>query len=68
MIRLINETSDIHKPYTGVRKIEMEIADETNITELLEAFEQFLRASGYTVDGALDIVNDESSFIKDEWD
>lgn len=61
MIRLINETADIHKPFTGVRKIEMEIEDEASLDQLLEAFEAFLRASGYTVDGALDIV-------KEEWD
>lgn len=56
MIKFINETSDIHKPFTAIRNIEIAVADETNLEELLEAFEQFLRASGYTIDGALDVV------------
>ena len=59
MIRLINETADMHKSFTAIEKIEMTITDEASLTEMLEAFEAFLRASGYTVDGKLDIVEDE---------
>ena len=59
MIRLINETADIHKPFTAVQKIEIVVEDEASLTQLLEAFESFLQASGYTIDGQLDIVKDE---------
>lgn len=59
MIKLINETADIHKPHTAIQKIEIVIEDEPSLTELLEAFESFLKASGFSIDGVLDIVKDE---------
>lgn len=59
MIRLINETADIHKPYTGINRIEFIVEDEASLEELLEAFEKFALASGYSFEGNLDFVQDE---------
>lgn len=36
--------------------VKMTISDETPLAQVLEAFEMFLRASGYAVDGIVDIV------------
>lgn len=36
--------------------VRMTISDETPLPQVLEAFEMFLRASGYAVDGIVDIV------------
>ena len=60
MIKLINETPDIHKPFTGIEKIEITIGEEASLTELLEAFKLFLQAGGYTINGILDVVEEDS--------
>lgn len=59
MIKLINETADMHKPYTAVRNIEMTLDDEASLEEMLDAFKRFLQASGYTIDGYLDIIQED---------
>ena len=59
MMRLISETADIHKPYTGISRIEFIVEDEASLEELLEAFEKFALASGYSFKGNLDFVQDE---------
>lgn len=59
MIKLINETADMHKPYTAVRNIEIELDDEASLDEMLDAFKRFLQASGYTINGYLDIIEEE---------
>jgi hypothetical protein len=59
MMRLINETADIHKPYTGINRVEIMVQDEATLDELLEAFEKFAFASGYSFNGSLDFVQDE---------
>lgn len=62
MITLINETDSQHAPYTGISKITIEINSEATLPELLEAFEGFLKASGYHVPEGhvLDIVGAET--------
>lgn len=59
MFRLINERDEIHIPFTAVRRIEFEISSEASLDEMLTAYREFLLASGYSVDGTLDVVNDE---------
>lgn len=36
--------------------VKVQISDETSLPQVLEAFEMFLKASGYAVDGIVDIV------------
>jgi hypothetical protein len=66
MIKFTNTTSDQHKPYTAVENIEMTISDEASLPDLLEAFEGFLRASGYSIPSGsyIDIVQDDENVIK----
>ena len=59
MIKFINETPDFHEMVTAIRKIEFEVADECSLDELLDAFKSFLLASGYSIDGRVDIVEDD---------
>ena len=59
MIKLIQECSDIHKPFTAVEQIEMTIHSQATLEEMLDAYRSFLLACGYSVDGMLDVVNDE---------
>lgn len=66
MIKFINTTCDKHKPYTAVESIEMNIADESSLPDILEAFEGFLKASGYYIpEGSyIDIVQDEENVVQ----
>jgi len=61
MIKFINTTNPEHMAYTAVESIEMTISDESSLPDVLEAFEGFLKASGYHIaDGSyLDIVEDQ---------
>ena len=62
MIKLINETSDLNQPYTAISRITFEIVDDCNRDQLVEALEQFVRASGYYVaeGDVLDFTNENS--------
>jgi hypothetical protein len=66
MIKFINTTNDVHKPYTAVESIEMTIGEEPSLPDLLEAFEGFLKASGYHIpeNSYIDIVQDEESMVQ----
>jgi hypothetical protein len=66
MIKFINTTCDEHKPYTAVESIEMNIADESSLPDILEAFEGFLKASGYHIpEGSyIDVVQDEENVVQ----
>ena len=66
MIKFINDTCDEHKPYTAVESIEMTIAEEASLPDILEAFEGFLKASGYYIpEGSyINIVQDEESMVQ----
>ena len=53
MITFINDSEN------GTRRIEISIHEFSTISECTEAFEDFLRASGYVFDGIIDIVPSE---------
>ena len=43
------------------RKVTIEVGQDADLTEMLEAFEDYLKAVGYYVDGCVDIVPEHSS-------
>ena len=59
MIKFTNIPTD-NADYTPVEKIEMVIGDQSSLPDVLEAFEGFLKASGYKWDEDmhLDFVTD----------
>jgi len=59
MIKFIYETPEIHKEFTGIKSIVMEVEAESSRDEMLEAYESFLRAIGYHIDGHIDVVNED---------
>lgn len=59
MIKFVYEVPEIHKEFTGVKSIVMEVQDEASRDEMLEAYESFLRAIGYSFDGHIDVVDDD---------
>jgi hypothetical protein len=59
MIKFVYETPEIHKEFTGVKSIVVEVQDEASRDEMLEAYESFLRAIGYSFDGRIDVVEED---------
>jgi hypothetical protein len=60
MIKFTNIPTD-NADYSPVEKIEMVVGDQSSLPDILEAFEGFLKASGYNWDADmhLDFVADE---------
>ena len=64
MIKFIFENEDRPCPY-GItdpyhtKRIEFQVKDNSNLDEMLDAFENFLKANGYHFDGNVDIVQEE---------
>ena len=54
--KFIQETPDMHKPFTSTHRIEFTCADEASLDEMLESFSYFLKAVGYNIDGYIDVV------------
>jgi len=59
MIKLCYEVDDAHIPYTAIKTIDINVDSGATLDEMLEAYEQFLRAVGYTFNGTLDIIKDD---------
>ena len=45
------QVPEAHEPYTAIRSLEVEIADEQSLDEMLDAYKSFLLATGYTING-----------------
>lgn len=54
---LVYNRPEEHAPYSAVKSVTMEIDDERNLAEMLDAYKEFLNGTGYRIDG--DIVIDE---------
>jgi hypothetical protein len=59
MIKFVYEVPEIHKEFTGVKSIVMEVQDEASRDEMLEAYESFLKSIGYHFDGHIDVVRED---------
>ena len=60
MIKLISTTADAHKPFTGVREISFTLDDDVSVDELVDSFQAFMYAVGYSTDIKLDYTYDLS--------
>ena len=49
---------NISDPY-HTKRVEFQVRDGSNLDEMLDAFENFLKANGYHFDGNVDIVQEE---------
>jgi hypothetical protein len=58
MYEKLGETKFTHQYAEGKPKIEVVLAVDTPLDEVLEAFEGFLRAVGFHFTGTVDILND----------
>ena len=58
--KLIYERPEIHTPYSAVSKIEMTLDDECSVDEMLQAYKEFLLATGYNIDGDIEVTEYEN--------
>ena len=49
-------------------KVTYEVGEDASLTQMLDAFENFLKASGYSFDGVVDIVPHESEYVDETMD
>lgn len=61
MIKLTYERPESHAPYSAVNSFEMTIDDERSLSEMLEAYKEFLLALGFSVDGDLEVINETTN-------
>jgi hypothetical protein len=64
------EQNSIFDPY-HTKRVEFQVRDNSSLDEMLDAFENFLKANGYHFDGNVDIVPEDSMEIdpdKREWE
>ena len=54
------EQNSIFDPY-HTKRVEFQVRDNSSLDEMLDAFENFLKANGYHFDGHVDIVNEYTS-------
>ena len=66
MYKFIFEDEEHTDPY-GItdpyhtKRIEFQVKDNSDLDEMLDAFENFLKANGYHFDGNVDIVKEDST-------
>ena len=63
MYKFTYEQPETHAPYSAVKSVTMEVADEATVYEMLEAFKEFLNGTGYHITGAFDIIEPDT----EEW-
>lgn len=61
MIKLTYERPESHTPYTAVSSFEMTIDDERSLSEMLDAYKEFLMALGFNIDGDLEVVSETTT-------
>lgn len=59
MIVFENKTEKQHKPHTAVRNIRMEVDPNSDIHGIIEAFGDFLKASGFSADAVDTYLGDD---------
>lgn len=47
MIRLVKNVPEYHEEFTAVRSVDIQLHDEASLDDMLQAYEQFLKAIGY---------------------
>jgi len=59
MIKFVYEVPEAHQEFTATKNVVMEIQDESNLDEMLDAYAHFLKAIGYNFDGQICITEEE---------
>ena len=64
MIKLIKERDEDNK--FDIHSVQITTVSDINLPELLEAFEYFIKACGYRVEGTLEFIGDNDEVVTRE--
>ena len=66
MIKLRYTVSEDEECYTAIRSVDMCIDCKQELDDIIEAFSDFLKASGYAFDGRIELISKEETEAEDE--
>ena len=66
MIKFSYEVPESEEKYTATRSIDMAIDSEQPVYDIIEAFSEFLKASGYMFKGRIELISEEEAETEDQ--
>lgn len=66
MIKLSYEVPESAEEYTATRFLNMTIDSEQPVYDIIEAFSDFLKASGYMFTGRIELISEEEAETEDQ--
>ncbi len=66
MIKLSYEVPESEEEYTATRSLDMTIDSEQPVYDIIEAFSDFLKASGYMFKGRIELISKEEAETEDQ--
>ena len=66
MIKLSYEVPKRVEEYTATRSLDMTIDSEQPVYDIIEAFSDFLKASGYMFNGRIELISEEEAKTEDQ--
>ena len=66
MIKLSYEVPESAEEYTATRSLDMTIDSEQPVYDIIEAFSDFLKASGYMFTGRIELISEEEVETEDQ--
>tara|TARA_R110002126_G_scaffold87198_3_gene210104 strand:+ start:966 stop:1229 length:264 start_codon:yes stop_codon:yes gene_type:complete len=66
MIKFNYEVPESEEKYTATRSLDMTIDSEQPVYDIIEAFSEFLKASGYMFKGRIELISEEEAETEDQ--
>ena len=66
MIKFNYEVPESEEKYTATRSLDMTIDSEQPVYDIIEAFSDFLKASGYMFKGRIELISEEEAETEDQ--
>lgn len=66
MIKFSYEVPESEEKYTATRSLDMTIDSEQPVYDIIEAFSEFLKASGYMFKGRIELISEEEAKTEDQ--
>ena len=66
MIKLSYEVPESEEKYTATRSLDMTVDSEQPVYDIIEAFSEFLKASGYVFKGRIEMISEEEAETEDQ--
>ena len=66
MIKFSYEVPESEEKYTATRSLDMTVDSEQPVYDIIEAFSEFLKASGYVFKGRIEMISEEEAETEDQ--